>query len=276
MVKRRDLRDQRVLVTGAASGIGRATALAFAACGARLFVCDVNEGELPKLVPELVRGGAVSARSFCVDVSSEQAMLRLADEVHADGGALDVLVNNAGVCLAGGFLATTLEDWRWLMGPNLWGVVFGCHAFIPAMARRGRGHVVNVASAAGFFNLAELAAYGTTKYAVLGLSEALRDELAPLGIGVSAICPGFVRTTIVDGLRVRGKERPEHERQAIADFLRRRNFDPERVGRAIVSGVLENRALVLVTPEARALHALKRVAPLLGPRLVRRVTELFR
>jgi NAD(P)-dependent dehydrogenase (short-subunit alcohol dehydrogenase family) len=259
--------EQSVVVTGAASGIGRATAIAFARDGARLYVCDVASASLPALEVDLWAAGAHSVRLFTVDVGSRAEMAEFSERVCADG-APDVLVNNAGVGLAGGLLDTTLEDWEWIVNVNLWGVVHGCHFFAPKMALRGRGQIVNVASAAGFYNSEAMAAYGTTKYAVVGLSEALRAELAPRGVGVSVVCPGFINTPIVRRMRMRGAAYPESARQDVQRFYQKRNYTPERVAEVILSAVRRNRALVPVTPEAWALYLLKRAAPNLSHRLV--------
>jgi len=263
-----------VVVTGAASGIGRATALAFAAEGARLFVCDLAASELPALAHELLEAGAERAQAQTVDVGSRQQMAAFCQRACAEG-APDVLVNNAGVGLAGGLLDTTLEDWEWIMNVNLWGVVHGCHFFAPQMALRGRGQIVNVASAAGFYNSEAMAAYGTTKYAVVGLSEALRAELTPRGVGVSVICPGFIDTPIATRMRMRGAAYPEGERENVVRFYRKRSYAPERVASAILGAVRYNRALVPVTPEAWALYLLKRAAPNASHRLVASLGRLF-
>ena len=127
-----------VLITGAAEGIGRATALAFAAHGARLWLVDVDEPGLERTAGE-ARGAGAGTTARRVDVSDAPAMDALAAEVHAEHGALDVLVNNAGVGLAGGFLDTELADWKWILDVNLWGVIHGCRAFVPRMKERGRG-----------------------------------------------------------------------------------------------------------------------------------------
>ena len=125
-------------------------------------------------------------------------MAAFASIVHREIGAADLLMNNAGVAVAVGFLHTELGDWDWVLGINVLGVVHGCHFFVPQMVeRRGGGHVINVASAAGYVASEGLAAYSTTKFAVVGLSEALRNELRRYGIGVTAVCPGFVATRIV-------------------------------------------------------------------------------
>jgi NAD(P)-dependent dehydrogenase (short-subunit alcohol dehydrogenase family) len=263
-----------VLITGAAEGIGRATALAFAARGARLWLVDVDEGGLERTAGE-ARGAGAGTSARRVDVSDAPAMDALAAEVHAEHGALDVLVNNAGVGLAGGFLDTELADWKWILDVNLWGVIHGCRAFVPRMKERGRGQVVNIASAAAFHNMAAMSAYGTSKYAVLGLSEALREELAPHGVGVSAICPGLVRTRIVETMRTRGvRFDDDAARKRVVDLYARRDYAPERVAAVILDAVRRNRAVVPVTAEAWAIHIAKRVAPGATRRVLRWTNRL--
>src|SRR5262249_55854374 len=156
---------------------------------------DIDETRLAGTIQAVSDKGAV-VRPFGVDVSKRDAMRRFAETVHAHVPAVDVLVNNAGVALGATFLDTTLEDWEWILSVNLWGVIHGCHFFVPEMVRHRKGHVVNVASAAGFVTTPDVAAYGTTKYAVVGLSEALREELRPQGIPVTTIAPGIINTPI--------------------------------------------------------------------------------
>ncbi len=270
-----DFRDKVVVVSGAASGIGRATALAFAREGARLALCDVELDRLSVVAVEAERAGAACVRHEHCDVGDADAMRGFAERTQRELGVTDVLVNNAGVGLYGGFLKTSLEDFHWIMQTNFWGVVHGCHFFVPAMAERGSGHVVNVASAAGYYNSEILAAYGTSKYAVVGLSEALRDELGPQGIGVSVVCPGCVNTPIVRTMRVRGESEPARVRQSVSDWYEKRDFPPERVASAILEAVRRNRALVPVAAEAWVLYALKRLTPELTRSVVRRFSERF-
>jgi NAD(P)-dependent dehydrogenase (short-subunit alcohol dehydrogenase family) len=272
----RNLEGKTALVTGAASGIGRATALAFAARGANLVVCDLNEIGLAETA-EAARhlGRDVLARR--VDVSSAHEMHAFADAVHADLEAVDILMNNAGVGLGGGFLHTTLEDWQWILGINLTGVIHGCHFFLPAMVRRRRGgHVVNVASAAGYVAVEALAAYATSKFAVVGLSEALRDELAPHGIGVTAVCPGIINTPITQTSRLRGPEATAEARAYMVDAYRRRNYPPERVAANVLKAIQRNRAVAPISPEAWVMYALKRIAPGLIARVNRGMAERTR
>ena len=270
------LSGRTVLVTGAASGIGKETALAFARRGADLVVCDVNEAGLAETEAQIrALGRRVRARR--VDVSRESEMRAFAAAVHGEIEAIDILMNNAGVALGAGVLETELEDWSWIIGVNLWGVVYGCHFFVPPMVARGRGgHVVNVASAAGYSASAALAAYGTTKFAVVGLSEALRDELRPHRIGVTAVCPGVINTPITRSARIRGEAASPEVRQRLIEIYQRRNYGPERVATNVLKAIQRNRAVAPISPEAWAMYYLKRLAPGLMAWLGRRMADRLR
>ncbi|MGW3095844.1 SDR family oxidoreductase [Streptomyces sp. NPDC001102] len=255
---------QLVLVTGAGSGIGRATAFAFAEAGARVIAVD-RDAESAARTAELSRLiGAPEAWAETVDVSDEQAMEKLADKVATQYGVLDVLVNNAGIGLGGSFLDTTPEDWKKVLDVNLWGVIHGCRLFGRRMAERGQGgHIVNTASAAAYQPSKALPAYSTSKAAVLMLSECLRAELAGQGIGVSAICPGFVNTNITSTARFAGVDAEEEKRRQkrTARLYGLRNYPPEKVADAILRAVVRNQAVVPVTPEARGAHLMSRFTP---------------
>jgi NAD(P)-dependent dehydrogenase (short-subunit alcohol dehydrogenase family) len=265
MTEPRNLPADVVLVTGAASGIGRATALAFAREGARLVVCDVNQAGLDALAAEL---GDRCLAARAVDVADREAMRAFAAEVHTLVPALDVLVNNAGVAVHGGILDTRLEDWDWLLGINLYGVIHGCHFFVPPMIARGQGHVVNVSSVYGIVAGSRVLAYVTSKFGVFGLSEALRAELRSRGVSVTTICPGMIRTNIVRNARVGEEPKAPGLRERVVELFDRRGAPPERVAEAIVDAVRLRREVVPVTPEAWAFWAMKRAAPGLTERLV--------
>jgi NAD(P)-dependent dehydrogenase (short-subunit alcohol dehydrogenase family) len=271
-----NLANKVVVITGAASGIGSATALALAREGAALALCDIDGERLEHTAVAVQNAGAARVYSSVVDVGDAEQVASFAESVAAKVGVPDVLVNNAGVALMGGFLHTSLEDWKWVTDTNLWGVVHGCHFFLPAMVKRGRGgHVVNVASAAGFLNSEALCAYGTSKYAVVGLSEALREELAPHDIGVSVVCPGFINTPIVKTMRVRGTGEPEAVRERVAAWYQKRNFAPEDVATAVIDAVRRDRPFVPVAAEAWGLYALKRLMPGSLPGLMRKFGARF-
>jgi NAD(P)-dependent dehydrogenase (short-subunit alcohol dehydrogenase family) len=257
----RNLAGKTALVTGAASGIGRETALALARAGADLFLCDLDEAGLKAIE------GAISSlgrNAVCqrADVSKRDEMGAFADAVHREVEAVDVLVNNAGVAVAAGWLEMTVDDWDWITGINLGGVFHGCHFFVPRMVQRGRGgHVVNIASMAGFVAGPPLSAYSATKAAVMSLSESLRAEVARHGIGVTAVCPGLINTQIPDHMRYRGLLANAEARARAKQVVVKRNYGPDRVARNILKAIQRNRAIAPVSIEARLAYYLKRFVP---------------
>lgn len=252
-----------VLITGAGSGIGRATALACGRRGAALALCDINEAGLAATV-ETLRGMGCTVLSRRVDVARDEDMRAFADAVHAEFPAVDLLVNNAGVGLGGGFLDTSMQDWDWILGINLRGVILGCHYFLPKMVERGRGgHVVNVSSMAALAPSSILSAYATTKCAVLGLSEALVDELEPYGIGVTAICPGVIDTPIVEATVMRGPNATDEVREQMKDMYRKRGYSAERVADNLLVAVGRGRVTAPISPESWFAYILRRLSPAL-------------
>ncbi|KLL10383.1 SDR family oxidoreductase [Protofrankia coriariae] len=254
------------VVTGGGSGIGRATALAFAEHGAAVVVCDLDLATAERTV-ELARLlGAPAAHAHRVDVADSAAVDTFAREVAAAHGVPDIVVNNAGVGHGGTFLQTTEKEWQHILEVNLGGVVHGCRAFATLMVERGEGgHIVNVSSAAAYLPSKVLAAYATSKAAVYMLSDCLRAELAPAGIGVSTICPGLVNTNITRTSTFSGRSADglDATRDRFAALYARRNFPPEKVAWQILRAVRENRAVVPVTVEARAGRVLSRLSPAL-------------
>ncbi|MFJ7997097.1 SDR family oxidoreductase [Streptomyces sp. NPDC096310] len=252
-----------VLVTGAAGGIGRAVAFAFAEAGARVVAVD-RDGDGAARTAELARQiGAPDAWSETVDVGEGPAMERLAEKVAAEYGTVDILVNNAGIGLSGAFLDTTAEEWKDVLDTNLWGVIHGCRLFGRQMAERGQGgHIVNTASAAAYQPSRALSAYATSKAAVLMLSECLRAELAGQSIGVSAICPGFVHTGITSTAHFTGVSAAEEARlrKRTARLYGMRGYPPEKVADAVLRAVVRDQAVVSVTPEAHGARFLSRIA----------------
>jgi NAD(P)-dependent dehydrogenase (short-subunit alcohol dehydrogenase family) len=274
-VRQLDLRGRVAVVTGAAKGIGRATALELAALGARVAGCDTDEAALEATLRECTERGAQQTFGLRVDVSEFQQVQAFAQRVERELGPTLCLVNNAGVGVAGGFFDTELDDWDWLLRVNLWGTIHGARAFGPCLRERGQGRIVNVASASGYCNLPGLAAYGTTKYAVVGLSEALRAELLPSGVMVSVVCPGIVATAILDTARIRGAADAEAERLMLKALYRRRGHAPEVVARAIVGALKSGKAMVPVTSEAWLLYVMKRAVPSALPWLLRASERLY-
>ncbi|HEX8976778.1 MAG TPA: SDR family NAD(P)-dependent oxidoreductase, partial [Solirubrobacteraceae bacterium] len=252
-------------VTGAGSGIGRAAAAALAARGARVLLVDRDE-------PSLAAVGETigHARTFVCDVADPEAMERMALQVLDSEGVPDVVLNNAGIGIAGAFLHTEAADWRRIVDVNLLGVATGCRLFGRAMVLRGGGgQIVNTASAAAFMPSRSLPAYAATKAAVLMLSESLRAELAPFGIGVTAACPGLIATNITRATRYVDHPEGEQDRvaQEVTRLYARRNFTPERVAAEILRAIGEDRAVAVITPEAKVMRAIGRLFPGLARRL---------
>jgi 2-hydroxycyclohexanecarboxyl-CoA dehydrogenase len=242
-----DIEGATALVTGAGSGIGRAIALDLARKGARVIAVDLHPDTAEKTAVACGELGPDATSDGC-DVADLDAVRELAERVHEHHGPLDVLVNNAGVGMSARFADMAVDDWRWIRGVNLDGVVHGCHAFVPAMLERGRGHVVNLSSGLAYTPRATEPAYVTTKAAVLALSQCLRADWAASGVGVSAVCPGVIDTPILDGTRFLG-EQAEHEGRTRAVF--RRGHPPELVARDVIDAIRRNRAVVTVGWEAK-------------------------
>lgn len=235
-----------VVVTGASSGIGRATALAFARRGARLAVCDIDGEGLRSLQAEVEGMGGECYREV-VDVAQAWQVEEFCANTYKEMGRVDVLVNNAGVACSGRFEEMSIDDWRWITGINLWGVIHGCHYFYPRMIDQGGGgHIVNISSAAALVPLPFGAAYCATKSAVLAISETLRAEAALHEIGVSAVCPGFVNTSIVRNARTAaGAIAPtEEEREKQARAWGRISASPDKPAAAVVRAVERNTGVV--------------------------------
>ncbi|MFI0368657.1 SDR family oxidoreductase [Actinomadura sp. 1N219] len=260
---RRPFDGSLVVVTGAGSGIGRATALAFAERGAEIVAADLDPASAQRTA-ELAGLLGPEGHAFKVDVSDPAAMEDFAKSVLHDHGVPDVVVNNAGIGMAGSFFDHTADDWRRVLDVNLWGVIHGSRLFAAQMVERGHGgHIVNTSSAAAFTPSRALPAYATSKAAVLMLSECLRAELKGKGIGVSAVCPGIVNTNITRTSRFVGQDRDEEarSRKRAARAYARRDFGPDGVAEQIVAAVRRDRAVVPVTPEARLGYAASRAAP---------------
>lgn len=254
-----------VLVTGAGSGIGRSTALAFAAEGADVLAADIDAGTAAATA-HAARGLGAEAHHHQVDVADPAALRKLAASVIAEHGVPDVVVANAGIGMSGGFLDTGEDDWRRVVDVNLLGVVYTLRAFASHLVERGRGgQLVVTASAAAFTPWPSLTAYAATKAAVLSLAQSMRTELAPHGIGVTAVCPGLIATNIISTTRFAGQDdATERRMRAETDAVfRRRNYGPDRVAKAILKAVIENRAVVPVTPEAYLAAAGNRMSPAL-------------
>jgi NAD(P)-dependent dehydrogenase (short-subunit alcohol dehydrogenase family) len=252
------LKDRIAVVTGGASGIGRALALLFAREGAHVVVADLDEAGMAETVAGVVQAGR---RGLAVktDVSHLADVQALADRAFAELGAVHVVCNNAGVALWGGLESVSHQDWEWAMGVNLWGVIHGVEAFVPRMvAQKQPGHVVNTASMAGLIASQGLGVYNTTKYAVVGLAETLQKDLRGHDIGVSVLCPMGVNTRIRQSERNRpatlrnataAREGAPAAREGTAVELIGRYLPPEHVAERVLRAIYANRLYVITHEE---------------------------
>jgi NAD(P)-dependent dehydrogenase (short-subunit alcohol dehydrogenase family) len=253
------LGGQLCLITGAASGIGRATAAAAARDGGRLVLTDVNADALASFAAEL--NGAVAAHR-ALDLADVDAVQALAEEVHAAHGSVDVVMNIAGIATWGTVERLTHDQWRRTVEVYLMGPIHVIESFVPAMIRAGRGgHLVNVSSAAGLLGLPWHAPYSATKFGLRGISEVLRFDLHRHRIGVTLVCPGAVNTPLVDTVDIAGLDRRARDASGLTQRFRRHAASPDRVAGQILDAVTHNRYLVYTSAEIRALHLLERVAP---------------
>jgi len=263
-----DLKHKKVLITGAASGIGRAAVLAFARRGATLLLCDIDAAGLESLRQDVLDAGG-ECLTYMVDVTDANAMAELAGRIQATRGALDVLINNAGIGYLGRFLDSDLPHWRRVLDINLMGVVHGCHAFIPHMIEAGGPRrVLNVASAAALFPSPSMAAYAASKHAVYGLSEVLKMELSDTQVGVTTVCPGVINTPIVANRRNMADSVGPEQIDRLQDYYRRKGCSPDLVAEGMVRAVQKGDDLLLVGPFARLIFQLRRLSVGLLRRIV--------
>lgn len=250
-----------VLITGAGSGLGKAMARTFAVAGFRVAVCDIDAARAAGVQEPLE---AISPGGFWqgMDVRETADWDAVYQRVLTEWGGLNVLVNNAGVAAAGNCEDTSVEDWRWVIDVDLMGVVLGCHRFLPLLretARAGSGncHLINVSSFAGLAAMPGMCAYGTAKAAVVALSEQLRAELHDSGIGVSVVCPAFVRTRLLETFRCQD----DTQRARVEGWMERSTVDSEEVARKTMDAMSKGRFLVLTHPLTRRAWTLKRLLP---------------
>jgi NAD(P)-dependent dehydrogenase (short-subunit alcohol dehydrogenase family) len=242
------------VITGGASGIGRGTALAMARLGTDIVLADVNDRRLAEARAAVAALGRRALAVPC-DVSSDAQMEHLAEAALTEMGRVDILMNNAGVVLRGALEQISMADWEWSLGINVLGVVRGLRVFLPHMIARGSGYIINTGSVAGLFALTgEGAPYITSKFAVVGLSEALALYVRPYGIGVSVLCPGSVDTNLHETERAVGMtpERALAEAAVAAGVLGNRAMTPDQIGEIVVDAVRQNRFFILADPSYQA------------------------
>lgn len=253
------LDNKVVVITGAGSGIGRALALDVAARGAIVVISDVDDRGLAETVDLVKNAGAREVRSDHLDVADRAAFTAYAASVAEQFGRVNVVINNAGVALAGDLTDLAYDDIDWIIGVNFWGVLHGTKEFLPHLIASGDGHVVNISSLFGLVSMPGQSMYNATKYAVRGMTEALREEMLIAGhrVGVTAVHPGGIKTAIARNARVSEREDKAATAKLFDEKLAK--MTPERAAEIIVKGILTNKARVLVGLDAHALHHLAKL-----------------
>jgi NAD(P)-dependent dehydrogenase (short-subunit alcohol dehydrogenase family) len=256
----KDLRGKVAVITGGASGIGRAVARRAAGEGMRVVIADIEEGALKEVEQELTGQGA-DAIAVTTDVADAASVRGLRDRALGQYGAVHLVHNNAGVGGGGPIWEVPEQDWRWILGVNLWGVIHGVATFVPLLMEQGEGHVVNTASIAGLTTAPFIGPYNATKQAVVAISETLYKDLqiaGASGVGVSVLCPGFVQTRIADSGRNRPDWAPEREvegagdaRSVIRDLVDG-GIPAEVVAERVLHSVRTGTFYVLTHPDLRA------------------------
>lgn len=246
------LRDKKCLVTGAASGIGKATALAAAREGAELFLTDISATALQEVAAQIVRAGGRVGAAQALDIADIDAVRSFAQDIHRDHGSMDVVMNIAGISVWGAIEDMQHEQWRRVVEIDLMGPIHVMECFIPPMirARRG-GHLVNVSSASGLFGLPWHAAYCAAKFGLRGVSEVLRFDLERHGIGVSLVCPGAVDTGLVRTVELAGVDTSHPDIVALRQRFQKHAVTPEKAAQAILAGIKANRYMVFTSPDIR-------------------------
>src|SRR6266403_2499147 len=254
------LRDGVAVVTGAGSGIDRGLARQLAAAGSGLAHADIDEAGLQQTAASLMERG-VKLTTHIVDVSDESAMQGFAKDVLARHRRVTLLINNAGVALHGRFEEIALDDFRWLMNINFWGVVYGVKYFLPALKQHLRAHIVNISSVFGLVAPAGQSAYSASKFAGRGFTEALRHELEGLHVAVSCVHPGGIRTAIARRARLGANTPPVSRDEAVARFDRLTPTMPDAAAARILQGVERREPRILVGRDARQIDILQRLRP---------------
>lgn len=259
----RDVRGKVAVVTGAASGIGRGLAVNLAREGCLLALADVDEAGLNETA-NLIEGRDVQANVYRVDVSDRDRVYRFADEVVRDFGKVDIVINNAGVQLKETLEDVTYEDLDWILGINLYGVIYGTKAFLPHLKKQPLANLANVSSVQGWFTNPNSGPYCTSKFAVRGFTLTLAQELRDSTVKVSCVYPGGVRTNIVRSERFLKIPRPEATKEDEEAIFEKYVCwtSADRAARIIIKGIKKNKQRIMVGPDAHVFEAITRLMPM--------------
>ena len=249
--------NPRAVVTGGAGGLGRAFCLELARRGGRIVVADIDEVGAAETVSLVSRAGGQAFATTC-DVARLDQIERLATLADDKLGGCDVVINNAGVAVGGAVGAVPITDWEWIMGINLWGVIYGCHVFAPRFKQQRRGHIINVASAAGLLSAGEMGPYNVTKAGVVALSETLASELPSHGVGVTVLCPTFFRTNISNSSRTTGNE---GAKAMVEKLMAKAKIQADDVARLALASADRDELYAVPHADGQWMWRLKRLVP---------------
>ena len=262
----KEFKGKNCLITGAASGIGRSFAMALAKEGMNLYITDINIEDLEKVKNEVVELGATVYSDKC-DVSKFEDFKKISKDFYSKLGDLDLLINNAGIAIGGGIENLEIEDWKKVLDVNLWSIIYSLKVFVPRMIKKGSGHIVNVSSGSGLFaNVVEPLPYITSKFAVVGLSEALFSRLKPYGINVSVICPTVIKTNIWKAAEIKvppklledfGKEKIERLYQELKNGIGNTGMSANRAVKKYIRGIKKNQLYVFDNESLKEILSMK-------------------
>jgi NAD(P)-dependent dehydrogenase (short-subunit alcohol dehydrogenase family) len=267
----KDLSGRVAAITGAGSGIGRALANDLARRGAHLALSDVDEVGLAETVAQC-EGTGVKVTSQRLDVADREAVFAWADQVVAEHGKVNLIFNNAGVALGATVAGMSIDDFRWLMDINFWGVVHGTQAFLPHLEASGEGHVVNISSVFGLISIPSQSAYNAAKFGVRGFTDSLRMELEIAGSKVSSttVHPGGIKTNIARNARVDDSVKAfgADKESSAREFDKIAKTTPERAAKVILAGVVANKRRVLIGPDAKLFDLAAKLPPAVYQRII--------
>lgn len=267
------LRGKVAVITGAGSGIGRALAEHLAKEGCALALADINAESLQRLSAEL-KGSSVRVTTHVLDVANRAAVYSFADEVQAQHGSAQLIINNAGVSVSQTVVDLTYDDFEWLMGINFWGVVYGTKAFLPHLLKNNDGHIVNVSSVFGFIGVPTQSAYNASKFAVRGFTEALGQELAQTGVRVSCVHPGGIKTSIARSARFyRDHKGNQDASRSAANFDKIARTTPAEAARVIIDGVKRDQPRILIGADAHLIDSVQRLLPVSYTRILAKIAS---
>ena len=275
-IKIKEFRGKNCLITGAASGIGRSTAIAIAKLGVKLVLTDINAKGLEEVSQIITSQGGTVLKFKAFDVSKFEQVKSFADEVHNVFGSMDIIMNIAGISLWGEIHKLEHEHWQKCINIDLWGPIHIMECFLKEMVKAGKGgHLVNVASSAGLFGLPIHSPYSAAKAGVVGISEVLRFDLERYNIGVTLVCPGAVKTPLVETVEIIGIDRTDPAALEIQEKFLNLAVTPEKVADQIIKAIKKKKYLILTSIDMKALYWLKTKMKFLYRLIMRKLNKML-